>query len=198
MVFIINIIAVYASFSLNQVLAVYLGAVLPVLYAIVVAPQALIEKSDIPSASIAKILAEKWKNAEDLTRYIVKYWMALAYPASSWKKQRNSVILYLTAFFLGAVYIFKELFGAGMLMFVVGYVLYKMSMKVDWPRSVYTSPEFKDGSNNEFARKEWELAAMSIVAFSDLYPDDRALKVAADEVSEESDVKLLLATHRHH
>jgi hypothetical protein len=73
-----------------------------------------------------------------------------------------------------------------------------MSMKVDWPRSVYASPEFKDGSNNEFARKEWELAAMSIVAFSDLYPDDRALKVAADEVSEESDVKLLLATHRHH
>jgi hypothetical protein len=62
-------------------------------------------------------------------------------------------------------------------MFAVGYVLYQMSLRVDWPRSVYTSPEFRDGSDNEFARTEWELAAMSIVAFADLYPDAKPLTI---------------------
>ena len=123
MIFIINAIAIYASFSLNQMLAIYWGAVLPALYALVVAPQALIERSGIPPAMITRILVAKWNNAEDLTAYIVKYWMALATSTTSWKKQRDSVILYLTAFFFGAVYIFKELFAAGVLMFAVAYVL---------------------------------------------------------------------------
>jgi hypothetical protein len=197
MIFVINAIAVYASFSLDHMLAVYWGAVLPTLYAIVVAPHALIGRSDIPRATITKILADKWGNAEDLTAYIVKYWMALAYPASSWKKQRNSVILYLTSFFMGIVYFLKELFAAGMFLFVVGYVLYQMSLRVDRPRSVYANAEFRDGKNNDFARKEWELAAMSIVAFSDLYPDDRKLKDSASEVSNDGDVKLLLAKYCH-
>lgn len=196
MVLLINTIAVYASFSMNQMLAIYWGAVLPTLYAIVIAPHALIGRPDIPRAAIKKILAGKWNNAEDLTAYIVQYWMALAYPTTSWKKQFNSVLLSLTAFFLGAVYVFKELFAAGAVMFVVGYVLYQMSRRVDRPRSVYTRFESRDDRNNESARKEWELAAMSIIAFSDLYPDDRALKNTANEVSEDGDVKLLLAAHR--
>jgi hypothetical protein len=38
---------------------------------------------------------------------------------------------------------------------------------------------------------------MSIIAFADLYPDDRALKESANEVSKDSDVKFLLAHHRY-
>ena len=197
MIFIINVIALYASFSLNQTYAVYWGGVLPVLYAIVLAPHALIGRSDIPRKTITKILAEKWSNAEDLTGYIVKYWMALAYPTTSWKKQRNSVMLYLTSFFMGALYFVKELFAAGILLFVAGYFLYQMSIRVDRPRSVYSDSEFRDSSNNDLARREWELAAMSIVAFSDLYPDDRTIKDSADQVSEDSNVKLLLTKYRH-
>ena len=196
MVFILNVIALYFAFTSKHVDGVYWGAVLPALYAIVVAPHALIGRTDIPQSRIAKLLAEKWDNADDLTAYIAKYWMALAYPTTSWKKQRNSVILYLTSFFLSIVYFTKEMFAAGILMFVVGYVLFQMSLRVDRPRSVYTSPEFRDGSDNEFARKEWELAAMSIMAFADLYPDDRALSDSAKEISEDSDVKLLLAKYR--
>jgi hypothetical protein len=197
MIFIINAIAIYASFSLNQMLAIYWGTVLPALYALVVAPQALIERSGIPPAMITRILVAKWNNAEDLTAYIVKYWMALATSTTSWKKQRDSVILYLTAFFFGAVYIFKELFAAGVLMFAVGYVLYRMSMKVDRPRSVYSSSEFKDGSYGDYGRKEWELAAMAIIAFSDLYPDDTALRESASQVLEDRDVKPVLARYRY-
>ena len=197
MIFIINVIALYASFTLNQTYAVYWGGVLPVLYAIVLAPHALIGRSDIPRKTITKILAEKWSNAEDLTGYIVKYWMALAYPTTSWKKQRNSVMLYLTSFFMGALYFVKELFAAGMLLFVAGYFLYQMSIRVDRPRSVYADSEFRDSSNNDLARREWELAAMSIVAFSDLYPDDRTINDSADQVSEDSNVKLLLTKYRH-
>ena len=197
MIFIINVIALYASFTLNQTYAVYWGGVLPVLYAIVLAPHALIGRSDIPRKTITKILAEKWSNAEDLTGYIVKYWMALAYPTTSWKKQRNSVMLYLTSFFMGALYFVKELFAAGILLFVAGYFLYQMSIRVDRPRSVYADSEFRDSSNNDLARREWELAAMSIVAFSDLYPDDRTIKDSADQVSEDSNVKLLLTKYRH-
>ena len=196
MIFIINVIALYASFSLNQTYAVYWGGVLPVLYAIVLAPHALIGRSDIPRKTITKILAEKWSNAEDLTGYIVKYWMALAYPTTSWKKQRNSVMLYLTSFFMGALYFVKELFAAGILLFVAGYFLYQMSIRVDRPRSVYSDSELRDSSNNDLAR-EWELAAMSIVAFSDLYPDDQTIKDSADQVSEDSNVKLLLTKYRH-
>jgi hypothetical protein len=197
MIFIINVIALYASFSLNQTYAVYWGGVLPVLYAIVLAPHALIGRSDIPRKTITKILAEKWSNAEDLTGYIVKYWMALAYPTTSWKKQRNSVMLYLTSFFMGALYFVKELFAAGILLFVAGYFLYQMSIRVDRPRSVYGDSEFRDSSNDDLTRREWELAAMSIVAFSDLYPDDRTIKDSADQVSEDSNVKLLLTKYRH-
>jgi hypothetical protein len=197
MIFIINLIALYASFSLNQTYAVYWGGVLPVLYAIVLAPHALIGRSDIPRKTITKILAEKWSNAEDLTGYIVKYWMALAYPTTSWKKQRNSVMLYLTSFFMGALYFVKELFAAGILLFVAGYFLYQMSIRVDRPRSVYGDSEFRDSSNDDLARREWELAAMSIVAFSDLYPDDRTIKDSADQVSEDTNVKLLLTKYRH-
>jgi hypothetical protein len=197
MIFIINLIALYASFSLNQTYAVYWGGVLPVLYAIVLAPHALIGRSDIPRKTITKILAEKWSNAEDLTGYIVKYWMALAYPTTSWKKQRNSVMLYLTSFFMGALYFVKELFAAGILLFVAGYFLYQMSIRVDRPRSVYGDSEFRDSSNNDLTSREWELAAMSIVAFSDLYPDDRTIKDSADQVSEDSNVKLLLTKYRH-
>ena len=197
MIFLINAIAIFASFSLNQIHAVYWGAILPTLYAIVVAPQALIARPEIPASAITKILADKWDNAEDLTAYIVKYWMAFAHPATSGRKQRNSVILYLTSFFLGIVYFLRELFVAGIIVFVMGYILYRMSLRADRPRSVYANTDFRDGGDNEFARKEWELAAMSIVAISDLYPDDRALKVSANEVSEDEDVKSLLAKHRH-
>ncbi|SCY70131.1 hypothetical protein SAMN05216420_11383 [Nitrosospira sp. Nl5] len=197
MILVINAIAVYASFSVNHILAVYWAAVLPTLYALVVAPHALIGRSDIPPATITKILANKWDNAEELTAYVVKYWMALAYPTTSWRKQRNSVVLYLTSFFMGIVYFLKELFAAGMFLFVVGYVLYKMSLRVDRPRSVYANAEFRGGNNNDLARKEWELAAMSIVAFSDLYPDDRKLKDSASDVANDGDVKLLLAKYCH-
>jgi hypothetical protein len=197
MIFLINAIAIFASFSLNQIYAVYWGAILPTLYAIVVAPQALITRPEIPASAIAKILADKWDNAEDLTAYIVKYWMAFAYPVTSGKKQRNSVMLYLTSFFLGIVYFLKELFAAGIILFFMGYILYQMSLRADRPRSVYANADFRDGSDNEFARKEWELAAMSMVAISDLYPDDRALKKSANEVSEDGEVKLLLAKYRH-
>jgi hypothetical protein len=197
MIFILNAIALYFAFTSNQTQGIYWAAVLPALYAIIVAPHALIGRTDIPRARIEKILADKWENADDLTTFIAKYWMALAYPTTSWKKQRNAVILYLTSFFLGVIYFAKEMFGLGIFMFVVGYVLYQMSLRVDWPRSVYTSPEFRDGSDNEFARTEWELAAMSIVAFADLYPDDQALNKSAKEISEDADVKSLLAQYRY-
>lgn len=197
MIFVINIIAICASFSLNHMNAIYWGAVLPVLYAIVVAPHALIGRPDMPRVVIKKTLNDKWNNAEELAGYIIKYWMAFAYPVTSWKKQRNSVILYLTSLFLGAVYVSKELFMAGMILFMIGYILYHMSLRVDRPRSVYASPEFREGSDNESARREWELAAMSIVAFSDLYPDDKPLKDSSNQVSEDDDVKLLLAKHRY-
>lgn len=197
MILIINFVALYASFSLNHMLAIYWGAVPPVLYALVVAPHALIGRSDIPRLTITKVLAVKWNNAEELTTYIVKYWMALAYPVTSWKKQRNSIVLSLSSFFLGVVYILKELVAAGVVMFVVGYVLYQMSLRVDRPRAVYGNSDFRDGTDNEFARKEWELAAMSIIAFSELYPDDKAFKKAADEVLEDNDVKSMLTKYRY-
>lgn len=82
-------------------------------------------------------------------------------------------------------------------MLLVGYVLYRMSIKVDRPRLVYTSPEYKDGSHSDSARREWELAAMAIIAFSDLYPDDGTLQESASQVLEDGDVKLLLAKYRY-
>jgi hypothetical protein len=197
LIFIVNLIALYFAFASSHPLGVYWGAALPTLYAITVAPHALIGRTDIPMARIAKVLADKWENADDLTAYIAKYWMAFAYPTTSWKKQRNSVILYLTSFFLCFIFFVKEMIAAGIFILIVGYILYQMSLRVDRPRSVYTSPEFRDGSDNEFARKEWELAAMSIVAFADLYPDDPALSKSAKEIAEDADVKLLLTRYRH-
>lgn len=197
MIFIINIVAIFASFSLNHMNAIYWGAVLPILYAIVVAPHALIGRPDIPRTAIRRTLDGKWNNAEDLASYIIKYWMAFAYPVTSWKKQRNSVILYLTSFFLGAVYFFEELFVAGTVMFIAGYALYHMSLRVDRPRSVYANQELREDTECEFARREWELAAMSIIAFSDLYPDDKPSKDSSNQVLEDADVKLLLAKHRY-
>lgn len=197
MIVIINAIAIFASFSLNHMNAMYWGAVLPALYALVVAPQTLINRPGMPRTAITKTLIAKWNNAEDLTRYIIQYWMALAYPVTSGKKRRNSVILYLTAFFLCACYFVKELFIAGLFMFAAGYVLYQMSLRVDRPRLVYANPEFRTATHDELGRREWELAAMSIIAFADLFPNDDALKESANAVSEDRDVKFLLAHHRY-
>jgi hypothetical protein len=197
MIFIINAIAIFVSFSLNHMNAMYWGAVLPALYALVVAPQTLISRPGMPRTAITKTLIAKWNNAEDLTRYIIQYWMALAYPVTSGKKRRNSIVLYLTAFFLCACYFVNELFIAGLFMFAAGYVLYQMSLRVDRPRLVYANPEFRTGTNGELEKREWELAAMSIIAFADLFPDDRALKESANEVSGDQDVKFLLAHHRY-
>lgn len=197
MIFIINAIAIFVSFSLNHMNAMYWGAVLPALYALVVAPQTLISRPGMPRTAITKTLIAKWNNAEDLTRYIIQYWMALAYPVTSGKKRRNSIVLYLTAFFLCACYFVKELFIAGLFMFAAGYVLYQMSLRVDRPRLVYAHPEFRTGTHGELEKREWELAVMSIIAFADLFPDDRALKESANEVSGDQDVKFLLAHHRY-
>jgi hypothetical protein len=197
MIFIINAIAIFVSFSLNHMNAMYWGAVLPALYALVVAPQTLISRPGMPRTAITKTLIAKWNNAEDLTRYIIQYWMALAYPVTSGKKRRNSIVLYLTAFFLCACYFVNELFIAGLFMFAAGYVLYQMSLRVDRPRLVYANPEFRTGTNGELEKREWELAAMSIIAVADLFPDDRALKESANEVSGDQDVKFLLAHHRY-
>ena len=197
MIFIINAIAIFVSFSLNHMNAMYWGAVLPALYALVIAPQTLINRPGMPRTAITKTLIAKWNNAEDLTRYIIQYWMALAYPVTSGKKRRNSIVLYLTAFFLCACYFVKELFIAGLFMFAAGYVLYQMSLRVDRPRLVYANPEFRTGTHGELEKREWELAAMSIIAFADLFPDDRALKESANEVSGDQDVKFLLAHHRY-
>lgn len=198
MISIINAIAIVASFSLNHMNAMYWGAVLPVLYALVIAPQALIDRPSMPRTAITKTLIAKWNNAEDLTQYIIRYWLALAYPGTSWKKRRNSIVLYLTAFFLCTCYFVKELFIAGLFMFAAGYVLYLMSLRADRPRLVYANLEFRAATNNdERGRREWELAAMSIIAFADLFPDDRVLKESANEVSEDCDVKFLLAHHRY-
>ena len=38
---------------------------------------------------------------------------------------------------------------------------------------------------------------MSIIAFSELYPDDKAFKKAADEVLEDNDVKSMLTKYRY-
>jgi len=197
MIFIINAIAIFASLSLNHMNAIYWGAVLPALYAIVVAPHSLIGRPDIPRAAITKTLIAKWNNAEDLTRYIIEYWMALAYPASSWKKRRNAVTLYLTSFFLCACYFLKELFIAGLFMFAAGYVLYQMSLRVDRPRLVYANSDFRDNNKDKSGRREWELAAMAIVAVADLFPEDRALKESANQMLEDGDVQHLLAHHRY-
>src|SRR5690242_6073879 len=168
MISIINAIAIVASFSLNYMNAMYWGAVLPVLYALVIAPQALIDRPGMPRTAITKTLIAKWNNAEDLTQYIIRYWLALAYPGTSWKKRRNSIVFYLTAFFLCTCYLVKELFIAGLFMFAAGYVLYLMSLRADRPRLVYANPEFRAATNNdERGRREWELAAMSIIAFAD-------------------------------
>jgi hypothetical protein len=196
-IFIINGIAVFASLSLNHMSALYWGAILPALYALVVAPHALIGRPGIPRTAIVRTLIAKWNNAEDLAQYIITYWMAFAYPDSSWKKRRNAVTLYLTSFFLCACYFLKDLFVAGVFMFAAGYVLYQMSRRVDRPRLVYANREFRDEGNPRLRRAEWELAAMSLIAFADLFPEDRALKETASRILEDSDVKNLLAHHRY-
>jgi len=197
MIFIINAIAIFASLSLNHMNAIYWGAILPVLYALVVAPHALIGRPRIPRVAIMRTLITKWNNAEDLAQYIIKYWMALAYPESSWKKRRNAVTLYLTSFFLCACYFLTELFVPGIFMFAAGYVLHQMSLRVDRPRLVYVDREFRDGGKHKLGRAEWELAAMSIIAFADLFPEDRGLKETASQMLEDNDVKNLLTHHRY-
>ncbi|HET7060947.1 MAG TPA: hypothetical protein VFI43_02080 [Nitrosospira sp.] len=196
-IFIVNGIAIFASLSLNYLNALYWGPILPALYALVVAPHALIGRPGIPRSAILKTLIAKWNNAEDLSGYIVKYWMAFAYPESSWKKRRNAVTLYVTSFFLCACYFLNELFVAGVSMFAAGYVLYQMSLRVDRPRLVYANRSFRESGSYPSGRAEWELAAMSIIAFADLFPEDRALKESAGRILEDSDVKNLLAHHRY-
>ena len=73
MIFILNVIALYFAFTSTPMHGIYWGAVLPTLYAIIVAPHALIGRTNIPRPRIAKILSGRWENADDLTAFIAKY-----------------------------------------------------------------------------------------------------------------------------
>lgn len=197
MILLIEIVSLYASFFRGDANAPYWGAILPILYALVIAPHALIGRPDIPRRIMTQTLHAKWNNAEDLVGYICDYWMAFAYPATSWKKRRNSAVLSFVSFFLAAVYVLQEYFVAGIVLLAAGCILHGMSVRVDRPRTVYASAAYREGAADAPARREWELAAMSIIAFTDLYPEDPLIRDSARQVLEDGDIGPLLAMHRY-
>lgn len=74
-------------------------------------------------------------------------------------------------------------------------VLYAMATRVNRPLSIYKDPKFRTSLDNRF-RNEWRLATISMVAFSELFPDSGKHKYLAEIIQSDEIAREILKNWR--
>jgi len=78
---------------------------------------------------------------------------------------------------------------------ICGIVLHVMSIRVNRPRSTYCD-QLARFSHNPGIKKEWDMAAMSIVAFAELFPNAKIYSYASDEVLSDEFARAIINSYR--
>ena len=182
MFFLLQAIAIAIGVGFDHEFSIYVPLVIPVIYTIIIGPGTLSGGSDISIEKLNELLGPKWNYSDELAQYMKKYWVALVYSMSASARQSNCTVLAFSSIGVGVYYFFsleKPLLASAL--GFIGIVLYLMSMRVNRPISIYKNPSFQN-SANEKCLNEYRLAVVSLVAFSELFPDNQNYKYISDAV----------------
>lgn len=182
MIFILQVTAIIASLTIEHSLAIYIACIIPILYIVTMGLGTFTGGSDISLEQLKIQLQSRWVHADELAVYMRRYWYALLYIASANQRQRNCMFLSLTSLGIGIYFSWDQAsiaFSATLCAIAV--TLFLMALRVNRPLNMFNDPRCRNAMNEPF-RTEWRLAATSIVAFSELFPDSPSHKFLADIV----------------
>lgn len=192
MIFVLQIILLAVGIFFDQQYAKYIPMALPVIYIFIIGPGAFIGTRNINREQLALALSQNWVNAEELAKYIKKFWVALEYNWSAGTRQYNCVTLSFASAGMSLWYYISDNSEIAALGLVCSVVLYIMATRVNWPLSIYHDQAIRLSiSDNPRIREEWLMAAMSIVAFAELFPDIKKFNymknnVLSDELAKQA------------
>ena len=153
----------------------------PVIYILIMGPGAFTGTRDINKEQLVSALSQNWVNAEELAKYMQKFWVALEYSWSARVRQSNCVTLSLTSLGLSLWYYFSSNVQAAGISLICGIALWVMAARVNRPLAVFHNQAARF-SNNSGIRDEWIMAAMSIVAFAELFPHAKKFSYMSNDV----------------
>lgn len=181
MIFSLQVILLALGLLLSNQYAIFIPLSLPFIYIFVIGPGTFLGTSDIKVESLKDALSNNWTNADELAKYIMKFWAGLQYCSTAGQHQKNCVTLSFVSFGLSIWYFSSGHIFPAIVGLMCGITLHIMSTRVNHPRSIYFDQSARL-SNNPGINKEWDMAAMSIVAFAELSPNDGIYRYASDIV----------------
>jgi hypothetical protein len=180
-IFTLQIILLAVGIFFEHQYAKYVPMALPIIYILIIGPGAFTGTRNINKEQLVLALSKNWVNAEELAKYIQKFWVALEYNWSARSRQNNCVTLSFASIGLSLWYYLSGNSAIAALSLVCGVVLYIMAARVNRPLSIYHDQAAKLSSNPGI-RDEWLMAAMSIVAFAELFPDIKKFSFMQNDV----------------
>ncbi len=180
MIFILQILLLAFGLFLDNAYAKFIPLSLPIVYIFIVSPGAFMGTRNINGNMLKSALSKNWMNADELAQYIQKYWVGLEYIYSSRSRQNNCFTLSLASFGLSFWYYLSDhtlqlltvlMCGTG---FLCGIVLYITATRVNRPQSIFHDQGMRLRLSDPIVRDEWDMAAISMVAFAELFPDSKA------------------------
>lgn len=166
MIFFFQLILLAIGIFFDNQYAKYIPLALPIVYIFIIGPGTFTGTRLVNKNQLTAALSQNWVNAEDLAKYMKKFWVALEYSWSGRARQNNCVTLSFTSLGLSLWYYLSGNSGIAALGLMCGIVLHIMATRVNRPLSIYFDRTARF-SNNSGIRNEWLLAAMSMVAFSE-------------------------------
>lgn len=195
-IFFPHILSVIAAFTLSSSWAIYAPCVIPLIYILVMAPGTFTGGSDISLEKLQQQLSERWSNADELAPYMKKYWIALEYSASATARQGNCTMLSVISMGVAAYFYFKlNAEAPAYILMLSSIVLYVMAMRVNRPLSIYKDPKFRNSLGEPY-RNEWRLAAISMVAFAELFPGSQKYQFLAEIIQSDEVAREIIRTWR--
>lgn len=203
MIFILQIILLALGLFLDNAYAKFIPLSLPIIYIFIIGPGTFTGTRDINKDQLKTALSKNWKNADELAKYIQKYWVALEYVFSSRSRMNNCVMLSLVSFGLSLWYYLSNhtlqvltvlMCGTG---FMCGIVLHVMSTRVNRPLFIFYYQVIRRRlSSHPKLMEEWSMAAMSMVAFAELFQDNKNFSYRSNEVLSDEFAKQTVNIYR--
>lgn len=205
MIFILQIILLILGVILDNSYAKFIPLSLPVIYISIIGPGAFTGTRDINKGQLKTALSKNWKNADELAEYIQKYWVALEYVFSSRSRMNNCVTLSFVSIGLSLWYYSKDYTFPALFGLMCSIVLYVMANRVNRPVSIFYDQAIRRKLLNHYRSNiydkevllaEWSMAAVSIVAFAELFPSNRNFSYRSDRVLSDEFARDTVNIHR--
>lgn len=181
MIFALQIILLLLGIFIDHQYAKYIPMLLPVVYALVIGSGAFAGTRNINKEQLVSALSQNWVNAKELAKYIQKFWVAFEYNLSARTRQNNCITLSLASLGLSLWYYLSGNPAIAALSLMCGVFLWIVAVRVNRPLTIYYDHAAKF-SNNSCIQDEWLMAAMSMVAIAELFPDIRKFNYMQNDV----------------